>query len=274
MRRTLLLAAVALVVAVNAVVLAGVAWNRSGQPEASLTLTERELPLAWSSPLGEDSGVSLRIDVSHWYPDYRRTWRSSEEWLVGEKLARLGFRVELPPELPAAQRLARRQLSRRAIAVLADGLARLEREVVAGKESVERLASSRRDAEQHRRTDSQLFLVDVGLDAAALRAAHPDRAQFLLLPAKVHVAVEHDGEGSACPPDRCRLVGWLSLLVDEVAVPRPFHAALPEPSDRRGGSLGDSPDWEPRYQVDFRVGSRHEPWIEDLRAVVARPKSP
>jgi hypothetical protein len=47
MKRLGLVCALLLLVAVNAFVLAGIATNRSNQPEASLLLTERELPLAY-----------------------------------------------------------------------------------------------------------------------------------------------------------------------------------------------------------------------------------
>src|SRR5207245_9835380 len=47
MRRAGLLSALALIVVTNAIVLAGVLSNRRGEPDAILTLTERELPLGW-----------------------------------------------------------------------------------------------------------------------------------------------------------------------------------------------------------------------------------
>ena len=64
MTRTGMLAAAGLVVAVNAFVLGRAAMNRAG-PDSSMTLTERELPLAYSFPATESSGVALHLDVEH-----------------------------------------------------------------------------------------------------------------------------------------------------------------------------------------------------------------
>ena len=47
-------ASVGLLVLTNAVVLAGVAYNRSGEPEVEITLTERELPVALGTFGGRD----------------------------------------------------------------------------------------------------------------------------------------------------------------------------------------------------------------------------
>ena len=59
MKKYGLIAAIALIVLTNVVVLAGVAYNRSGEPDATVTLTERELNLAgsWRLEDREDSGA-------------------------------------------------------------------------------------------------------------------------------------------------------------------------------------------------------------------------
>ena len=287
MKRPLLAAAAALLVLVNAYVLAGVARNRIGEPDAALSLTERELPVAWSSPWGENSGVSLRVETSHWRPGIPPSWRpTSEGWLTGKKLEALGFDVALPRDLDDARHFARRQLSRRGYAVLqfggsawelwqrtvADDLARVERGVAAGEHPAASLAAERRLADGKLRTESRLFVVDAGPDAAALRAVHPDRAGFLVVPAQISVFVELDEKTFACVPERCRLAGSVSLLIDEIAVPRRFHSALPAASlpGNRGRSV-DAPDGKPRYEVLLRSGARHEPWIEAVRHIAAQP---
>ena len=63
MRRAGWLLSIGLVAATNLIVLAGVAYNRSGAPDAEVTLTEREVALPWrTSEIGEeDTGVSLRL---------------------------------------------------------------------------------------------------------------------------------------------------------------------------------------------------------------------
>jgi len=56
MKRIGLIAALALIVLTNVIVLATVRHNRSGEPDATVTLTERELRL-WSNSK-ENSAVS------------------------------------------------------------------------------------------------------------------------------------------------------------------------------------------------------------------------
>ena len=60
-RAHLRIACLALVVLTNLAILAGVAYNRSGQ-SAVLELTERELALAEPWSRGESSGLQLRLD--------------------------------------------------------------------------------------------------------------------------------------------------------------------------------------------------------------------
>lgn len=61
-QKILLVGGVALIVAVNAFVLAGVAWNRSGVPGSALTLTQRELSLPYAFGLdGERGGVEVAL---------------------------------------------------------------------------------------------------------------------------------------------------------------------------------------------------------------------
>ena len=60
--RKLLLSAVVLLLLTNVVVLAGVAYNRAGEPVVSLELTERELTLVRSyRRTDENSGTALSL---------------------------------------------------------------------------------------------------------------------------------------------------------------------------------------------------------------------
>ena len=57
------IAGVTIIACVNAIALGGAAYNRSGVPESSLRLSERELDLPYESRgRKEDSGLTLRLD--------------------------------------------------------------------------------------------------------------------------------------------------------------------------------------------------------------------
>jgi len=79
MKRIGLFLAIMLVIVVNIMLLAGVWYNRTGPPDAVITLTERELPLLNAQE--DDSGIALRIA-------YRT---QNETWLDRAKLEELGF---------------------------------------------------------------------------------------------------------------------------------------------------------------------------------------
>ncbi|HEX5629429.1 MAG TPA: DUF4824 family protein, partial [Usitatibacteraceae bacterium] len=100
-RKCILLAGVGLILAANAVALGGAAWNRSGDPESTLRLTERELRFVGEPVLDrENSGMALRL---RWrtlaqragpeddFPDGRYAYGGAPKWLDGAKLAELGF---------------------------------------------------------------------------------------------------------------------------------------------------------------------------------------
>ena len=276
-------AAIALVVAVNALVLVRVAANRRGEPDASLTLTERELPIAYVSPNSESSGVSLRFNVEHFVP-----WSSAGScgdreldplaWLDGEKLAALGFRVSVPNSWEEADILIQRQLPREAFAVLELGGRAWERyrerlaeryslstqEVCDAKPAPAPDASDRTLAERALRFGSRLFVVDVGNDPSALRREYPDRNSYLIAPAKVHVFLSRN-----CASLSSTVRGSVSLLIDEVNVPRRLQARLPSvdrPASYRWGG-----ERAPRYEVVLASGKNHEPWIQEIRSVASTP---
>ncbi|HCK4783933.1 TPA: DUF4824 family protein, partial [Pseudomonas aeruginosa] len=64
-RRNALIAGSLLLLAANLAALGGVAWNRSGEAESKLVLSQRELQRNWSYGFWseENSGVELRLEL-------------------------------------------------------------------------------------------------------------------------------------------------------------------------------------------------------------------
>lgn len=280
MRERLLVAAAGLVVLVNAVVLAGVAWNRAGEPEARLTLTERELRLERDTRREENSGVSLAFVTNDLRTALDEPWRHpGDAWLGAGTLAALGFDVRPLPDDDGDQPARRpgRQPERRGYVVLQLGgsawaawearaaatVAAMERDAAAGKATVEQLQLQRDWLARERRSGSRLFPVDAGLDAAALRRAWPDRAAFLILPATF--GVSYAFHSSARPSERYQVEGFFRLLTDELQVPRRLQGALP----REPARSADDRKLAPRFEVTVAAGRRLEPWIEALRPLPA-----
>jgi hypothetical protein len=263
--RTLALG-LALIAVTNAVVLAGVAYNRSGEPEATLRLTERELGVSdFGMFAGEKSGIGLRLqwrlpqreaERSSYYYGF---WGGEAAWLDEAKLRELGF--EPPPAGLPEERRGRREKERAVYLVLEyDGPAyqavlKLAQEAAAKERAGEGKPKGAHDSaaqwlEREERSSSRLFAVDAGLDADALRVKYPDRARYAI------------AEGRVRPYYRPNVVNpntsghVTAVSVPSINVPleyRSLFASLsstPYQLQQKGG---------PRFEASLSYGKRLEP---------------
>lgn len=266
-----LIAGLLLIAATNAVALVGVAWNRTGDPEAMLVLSERELNLPYNWGLDRDnSGVSLslqwrvvsEVQAYGYYSAY-----TSLEWLDKERLSALGFDTARFQDTPEGRRHMTRLDAREVLLVLElDGPAwrtmlertrewarrELEHAAVdarAGKGDGTRADQARRALEREEHNASRLFAIDAGLDAGALRARYPDRARYAIVRGRIKPTLDTRAGGA-------RVTGYIEgLQVSWVNVPRHFHPALA----MRDESF--RPGTAPRYAVTVAFGRRFEPWV-------------
>jgi hypothetical protein len=275
-----LAAGLALIVLTNAIALGGVAWNRSGEPESVLKLSQRELARSRDYGLGrEEGGLQLRM---RWRAlpadsntDYYWEFQGAPEWLDKAKLASLGFDVSpLPPARRGTWR-EDRQLPREALIVLElDGpayqkaleraRARAAREAAKGAKtgktgpgtSAEQAATQLRNEET---ASSRLFAVDAGRDAQALRAKYPDRARYAIVQGKVRVTYL-SGRGK-----EARWTGYIDdILNDQVNVPLEIRKMIESAPGtvRRFPAAGSGP----AFEVTVAFGRRFEPWIVSATA--------
>ncbi len=267
-RRTLI-AGVALIALTNAVVLAGVAWNRSGEPEAVLRLTERELksPGEWGFHK-ENSGLALNLA---WrllparkpnppdYVDFGYSGGGEGSWLDKAKLAELGFDVSPAPRAGRDSPFGERQLPKEVLLVLEyDGpawRAALERAeeraartraaaaaaIPANPQLAIQAENAARQLVEERENYSRVFVIDSGRDRAALRAKYPDRARYAIAHGKVAIHFTSVGPRSERP------AGYISeLSIPGVNVPLEYRKTV---------------DRQKRYEVSLAFGKRLEPWL-------------
>jgi len=277
-RTRALLVGLALIVVTNAVVLAGVAYNRSGEPEAVLELTERELRLGnWSWPANENSSIDVHLNwrVAEIDPKgaiFSGYGYRSLYWLQPAQLQELGFDVSGNLEADEEVQRVARQPSRRAWLVLEyEGPAHqaslqrartsLERAVSLAQanpgdsEFQTRLQVARKEMEREERFASRLFVVDAGADEEALRARYPDRQRYVVVRGRLDVSVQRE-------PRPARVVARVAEVdVNAVRVPYEFRE-LVEPFARSGVYYRDG---EPRFAATVNFGRRFEPWMVDLR---------
>jgi len=266
-----------LIALTNAVALIGVAWNRSGEPQALLQLTQRELQLPYSSYNRRDnSGLALEMQwrvlgaesdeasLHAWqYPGMG----GSPEWLDTAKLEALGFDASEADAFDDSRR-RNRQLPREALLVLElDGpawqrsrervarmAARAEATAAAApadKTVTERLKGAREMLAREDTRNSRLFVVDAGLDAEALRTKYPDTRRHAIVRGQVRI-----GYHSRSNP----MQGYIdSVAINSLNVPhrlRPVFEGL-----QRSNPAGDR-DATP-FEVSVAFGRRMEPWIAD-----------
>ncbi|MDA7087613.1 DUF4824 family protein [Pseudomonas sp. SA3-5] len=246
----------------NALALAGVYYNRSGEPESRLTLSERELQWPYGDWFQREDNSGLRLQLR---------WRRADaygslDWLSADKLQALGFQL---PDFSRGdwQRRLNRQLARPVVLVLELAGPAYQRQVQQARQALaeaeERVRSRPDDQElqrqrdgrreqlsQEEQRDSRLFLIDAGLDAQALRQTYPDRQRYLLLGGRLK---PHAGSGKAQP-------GGFSAAIypDQLRISVP-HGLREVFSDwPQGGAYRAE---LPPLQVQLAFGRRYEPWI-------------
>ena len=269
-----------IIVVTNLVALGGVAYNRSGQPDAVVELTERELGLPYNYGINrENTGLQLRIqcraeDANEYNYSYGNC-SGSPAWLDQAKMIELGFELE-----PWSEEMERRwgyrsELSRQVYVVLEfDGPAyqRTVAKAEADLKDAKELAASNPGREEFTRRvqgaqerldtelvqSSRLFLVDAGADMQALRTRYGDAAKFVIMRALVYPFLR--GE-----KDDTKWWGTISQLVaDRVNVPLEHRTTLGNVEVFRGVGIKALP---PRYAVTLAFGKRAEPWVLSTRGL-------
>ena len=286
-----LAASIGLSVLTNAVVLTGVAYNRSGEPDVEITLTEREVPVHLGS-LGrrdEDTGLALRLRWQN--PNMRwRSYRheSGPAWFDQPKLEALGYDCSIPLSDPDAALYYDRQLPREVYVVLEyEGhawtawLKEWERDLASTAAQVARGKASQKELEKHGQvyehlpqTAARLIAIDVGSDALQLRERYPEPHRFIIARAEVRMVLVREGQSETGERHPAYLNGRVThLLTEDIHVPYEFQDEL---NRITGGKATYRNFWwnsfdsqseprAPRYEVTLRYGKRHEPWITAVR---------
>ena len=279
-----LAAGAALILLVNAVALTGVYLNRSGEPEARMTLSQRELGVPWDWRIArENSGLVLALNwrvpdgnaVEYSYGGYGYHG-GTPEWLDEPRMKALGFDTAAVAESGEGRRRFERQLPREALLVLElagpawqaalerarANAARHEAARLANADSKEFAEKAKRAQEQLKNEEtlnSRLFAIDVGADRAALRAKYPDRSRYLILKATLRPRLETQDQ-------KTRVTGYVSeLAVQRINVPHALRPTLEPVLEQALRKLPRTPAAPAAlFEATVAVGQRLEPWIEAI----------
>lgn len=282
-----LAAGFALILLANAVALTGIYLNRSGEPEARMTLSQRELSMPWGWGMAkENSGLALNLNwrvMDAGAGDYFGSGvgfsGGTPQWLDAAKMAALGFDTSAIAEDHAGRRRFERQLPREVLLVLElsgtpwqqtlerarQNAAQHEAAQLANPDSKEFAAKAKRAQEHVKREEnvsSRLFAIDAGLDRATLRAKYPDRGRYLILKATLRPRL-------VVQDKQTRISGYVSTLaVAQINVPHELRPMLEPVLRRNRPAAGET---GPQFEATLAVGQRLEPWIEAVAVPRASP---
>ena len=271
-----LFAGLGLIVLVNAIALAGVAWNRSEQADSRLQVSERELSHSYPYWRQDNSGIALHL--IHRWPNSKPNDYSydSLRQLSPEQMGALGFKV--PKELnDESVRRYRRQLDRDGLLVLefngplyqqqlqmaAEQLEKSRADLAAvpdNKQLIESHKLARETLQREQTSASRLFVIDAGSDLASLRARYPDRQRYAIVQGRFDAWAWHDD-------GRWQIGGSAQVPVSEsINLPHRWHAVfakLPRRPDTPGfpHSGGDR-----LLNAELAFGQRLEPWVVEFSA--------
>jgi hypothetical protein len=257
-----LLAGLALILLSNAVALAGVWYNRQGEPESRLLLSQRELHRDWDGPNQENSGLVMRLDwrmPPHNAPD-------ADDCFGGNGLSEAQLHaLGLPSSGPEPRRDTHRawaileldgphyqqslQLAERNLQKTTERLQQLpdDKELQAQEKAAHEALDSERNKE------SRLFLADVGLDPDALRQRYPDRSRYVLLRGTVRI-------WQSCYSETANtLSGSFDPSNDRINVPHAWRKTLDERLPEYYGNA-DQP-----FSAEISFGQRLEPWFSNVQ---------
>ena len=264
--------AAALVIVSNLAAWRAAALNRSGEPEAVLVLTERELQLPARQT--ENTALSLRLVFDRWR-ERGDTVVREPGWFDRAKLQSIGFDCRRPVTAEHADYYRTRPPRATYAALEYEGALWLKQLEQAPRTpqpppsfTVPESAVQNgvvRVAPRDPLLDSHLVPIDVDNDPAALRARHPDTRTVAIVEATVALRyVSNAGQ----PPF---LMGRVtSVLPPEINVPREWRGALESlQSDAQAGTW--PPQHEPRFRATVTWGKRLEPWITNVELLTPRP---
>ncbi len=268
----------ALILATNVVVLGGVAYNRSSEPDSVLKLTQRELtlPYAWSLTK-ENSGLGLHIMwrvveqeadrpgismVSHYGIGATPYWLNEAKLNgLGIDVSRLKHTIDDKPRrtlIPSKEVFLVLELDgseyQKVLEQVRSHTAAAQNRLHGSpedKELQQRAKVANEALKMEERENSRLVVVDAGLERDGLRTTYPDRTRYAIVRGRVQPKA---GPEPTDTPNG-RVVG---LSVTDINVPASLRPVIGDARPLRTKGTENTPS---PYDVTVSYGRRLEPWI-------------
>lgn len=271
-----LFAGLSLIVLVNAIALAGVAWNRSEPADSRLQVSERELSHSYPYWRQDNNGIALLLNYR--WPNSKPNDYSydSLRQLSPEQMHALGFKV--PSELnDESVRHYRRQLDRDGLLVLEFNGPLYQQQLHRAREQLEKsradLAAvpdnkqlieshklARETLQREQTSASRLFVIDAGSDMANLRTRYPDRQRYAIVRGRFDTWAWHDD-------GRWQIGGSAQVPVAaNIYLPQRWHALFAELPRRPDTPGFPNSGGEKLFNAELAFGQRLEPWLVEFSA--------
>lgn len=270
-----LLAGIVMILGTNFVVISGAKWNRSGEPESMLELTERELRLR-NLRRRENSGASFILNINYGIQTGESGYlgRRSSNWLSRDKLREIGIDFDISEDRETLRRRLRKQLPvsvylvveydgeayRSDVLAAQDRLFEAEALLEVNSENAElrlRHENLQKQLNYKKEHASRLYIIDTGLDPEDLRRNYPDRNKYMIISGRIRVYYQ----GNDDPQVYAGIISGIDI--NKIHVPlehREVLDNLPAPDTNYEYSTG----YPPRYKVTLAYGKRHEPWVMNV----------
>ena len=264
------------IIAVNVIVLSGVASNRSGKPDALIKLSERELQLPYRVNK-ENSGLYLRLS---WrvVNNLGNSLYTPSFWLDEKKLSALGFDTDGLLKTNNSKKFNLLGITKEVFVVLENNgehyqqvLEETEKSLLREKSLTDadskdkKMLAKRIEAAQKRLryeqvSASRLFIIDAGLNPDLLRKNYADRSQYIITRGIISPYINEDKNGR-------ELTGIIRLSgAEKIHVPLK-HRRILDMILAQKKSVIPGQNTPPRYEVEIAYGHRLEPWIVSVNSL-------
>ena len=270
---------------VNVIVLAGISYNRSGETNSGLQLTERELPLPYRSyRQKENSGLALKLNwnfvpeksFNRSYDKYALKKYGSPNWLTENKLKELGLYID-SAKLDTKDSLFdnNKLQSEEFIIVLEYNgetfqafLNDADEDIQALKNKAQKNPNDRDINKQLQKdeaslsklktSESRLIAIDAGRNLQTLKEKYTDNSKYLML----------RGEIKRHWVNKKLTASIGQLFIADIHVPLPYSNKINEITNRQASS-DEYSRWNgnPRYVVELNLGKRLEPWLVEVSSM-------
>jgi Domain of unknown function (DUF4824) len=269
-RKKVLAAGIALFILTNIIVISGAMYNRSGEPDAVIEFSERELTINdWQKK--ENSGLSLQLNWNQYTFGYGNYYHQFSD----EKLLSLGYDLIDSKDRDEVWEYIRKQLPRSVWVVLEfngenyqDKLREAEKQFeedeslylleTSNEQLKRKMERSQNELKWEKNSSSRLFAIDVGNSPELLRQQYPDKSRYIITSGIFRLSYNDDYDA------RIKITGYISEInVTDIHVPleqRSIFDSLPVKEYMTQGNIYPL-SYKPRYQVEIGYGKRYEPWI-------------